>query len=122
LIAEHRFMRTRNGAVRFARVTISSEVAPEWSVSISGALDALQADYGEAIGRGVSLAVAEQTRRAGRSHRIEVLALVETLSDTTIDAVECAAAIAAWKSFGGEAGQATEYFEAGRWSVKFNAQ
>ena len=114
-------MKSRNGAIRFARVTISSEVAPQWSVSLSGALDSLQAEYGEAIRRGVSLALAEKTSRGGQNYRIEVVKLEATLSDTTNDAVECAAAIATWKSVGGEAGQFFEYFEAGRWSVKFNA-
>lgn len=68
---------------------------------------------------GVHLAIAEQSRRLGQFYSIVVTGLVETAGDTSPDVVECAVAVATWKSFGGDERDVSIRFDAGRWKATF---
>ena len=108
-----------NPGTRFAKTRVASEPASEWSIALSPDLHSLPQELREALRAGAALALAAQARLGRRSHRIEVLSLAETVSDSTVDAVECSAAIATWKSLGGEEASALLSFAADRWSVSF---
>lgn len=119
MIAEYRFLRTRNGATWFAHVTIVSAEASAWSSTRSDAVEELEPVYGHAIQRGLALAMAEQKRRNGPSFAIAVSRLIEAVADTSADVVECAVAVAAWKSFGNEGREVSLDFQDGRWMASF---
>lgn len=122
MIAEYRFLRTRAGATRFAHVTVISAEASAWSSTRSDAVQSLEPGYGQAIQSGLALAIAEQKRRNGRSFAITVTRLVETVVDTSADVVECAVAVATWKSFGNEERDVSLDFEGGRWKATFHEE
>ena len=64
------------------------------------------------------MAIMEHEKRGGGPHHVEVAEFIDTHSDTTDDAVECAATLAAWESLGHKAGAGLR-FEEGRWVVGF---
>gem|GEM_PF-5769743 len=134
MIAEYRFLRTRNGAARppgtaeggeetartnaptwFAHVTIVSAEASAWSSTRSDAVEELEPVYGHAIQRGLALAMAEQKRRNGPSFAITVTRLVETVVDTSADVVECAVAVAARPPGTAEGGEETARKDGATW-------
>jgi hypothetical protein len=119
VLAEYRFLRTRDGLTWFADVTVVSAEASAWSITRSDAIQELEPVYGEAIERGLALAMAEQQRRNGPSFAIAVSRLIEAVVDTSADVVECAVAVAAWKSFGNEEREVSIDFEEGRWTASF---
>lgn len=118
-MAEYRFSRTRDGVTRFAEATVVSTVSQTWETAFSSAVKELNALYGQAIRNGVDLAIAEQNRREGPSYTVVVTSLVETVVDTSPDAVECAVAVAAWKSFGKDDQDVSIRFDGGLWKVSF---
>jgi hypothetical protein len=118
-MAEYRFLRTRDGATRFAKVTVVSTEASAWSTTLSEGLQELGAVYGQAIQNGLSLVIAEQNRQNGQAYAIVVTGLIETAADTSPDVVECAVAVATWKSFGKDERDMSIGFDGGRWKATF---
>lgn len=117
--AEYRFLRTHEGVTRFAKIAVVSKPASDWGVGLDSGLKEAGGIYGDAIRRGLALAMAAQERRRGERHVIIVEELVETVVDTSMDSVECAAAMAAWKSFGMSENDARVEFREGRWRIAF---
>lgn len=118
-MAEYRFLQTRNGAVTFAKISVVSSASEAWVVVMGEAVKVAEVAYGQAILDGLKIAMEEQDKRNGPRFSIVVNELVETVADTTADAVECAAAVAAWKSFGGEEDDIVLRFGGGRWQAFF---
>lgn len=119
MIGAFRFLRTFQGSVKFADVSVASTPAARLEVSWAAGLDPLQRLYGGAVADGVGIAFDEHRRRGGTPHAVEVTALRESPADTTADAVKCAAAIACWKSWGHPESEATLVNVAGEWNVSF---
>lgn len=117
--AEYRFLRTRNGITRFARVAVLAESAEAWSVELGRSLGEVAGLYGDALQEGIMTAAKEYEKIGGRCHRMVAESLVETASDTSPDAVRCAAAVAAWKSFGRDESEAVVSFGSNGWKVEF---
>jgi hypothetical protein len=117
--AEHRFLRTRDGITRFARVTLSSEPAKSLEIHFAPSLGGLLSAYHDALRAGISAAASQHEKLGGQWHRIHLVALAESAVDTSPDAVYCAAAVAAWKSFGRDEGDALVSFADGQWVVSF---
>ncbi len=118
-MVDYRFLRTFAGQTRFAKATVVSVASHTWSVELSKQVGELAPLYGSAIASGVERAVAEQNRRKQPPYTVSVLNIVESPADTSADAIECAVAVAAWKSFGGEEQDISIDFEEGRWKVSF---
>jgi hypothetical protein len=118
--ANYRFLETVEGATRFAKVTLQSEASPQWKVTLTGLPHTMQELYGDAIRQGLNTAMAEQDRHQGPRYHVTVTELVETTVDTTVDAVECAATIAAWKSFDGKEDAISLLFVDGHWVTQFD--
>lgn len=119
MMAEYRFLRTHQGVTRFAKVTVVSIASSCWSIVLSDAVRELGAVYGDAIQSGLSLAIAEQNQRGGQQYAITVTEIVETAVDTSTDAVECAAVVAAWKSFEEKEQDISIRFDGVRWKATF---
>src|SRR5262245_20965150 len=116
--AEYRFMRTRDGITAFAMIVVESNPSEEWKVSFSESLGALKELYGLAIEAGVKLAAEFHDKSGGTPQSVEIVSLTETASDTKSDAVMCAAALAAWKSWGHDENAVRVEYRNG-WSVAF---
>jgi hypothetical protein len=121
VIAEYRFLQTRDGVTRFAKVTVVSTESPSWSNALSDSVRELTAVYGEAIQSGLDQAIAEQNRRKGPRYSVVVTSLVETAVDSSPDAVECAVLVATWKSFGNGDRDVSISFDGGRWNASFRS-
>lgn len=123
MIGEYRFLRTRDGITRFAKVTVEAEPGDEWKTSFDDSLGDLAGRYGDVINEGICLAQERQTRLLGQRYHVQILSVVESLVDTSMDAVRCAAAAAAWKSFGHDESEISISFREGQWIVSLgNAQ
>ena len=118
MMAEYRFLR-KHGGFFFAKVAVESTLDASWSTSLAPTVKDLPPGYGQALLRGLSLAVAEQSRRKGPSYQVVVTNLLESAADTTPEVVECTAAVAAWKSFGNREEEVEIAFEDGRWKASF---
>lgn len=59
------------------------------------------------------------SRRCRRAYAIVVLTLIEIVADTSLDVVECAVFMAAWKSFGNDGRDLSIDFDGGRWKATF---
>jgi hypothetical protein len=118
MMGEYRFLRTRAGT-RFAKVTVVSTASPAWNTALSDSVGELAALYGQAIQNGLHLAVGAQNRRKGQPYTILVTYLIETVVDTSPDAVECAVAVATWKSFAEAEHEVSIRSEGGRWTAAF---
>jgi hypothetical protein len=117
---EHKFVRTRGGILGFALVTLESEPSVTWQVvwHDEQELTALRAPFESAVDSGIKIAAAAHELRGGAPQRVEILAIGHNPADTRPDAVTCAAAIAAWKSWGQDPAQAqVEYLDG--WTVAF---
>ncbi len=117
-MADYRFLETRGGA-RFAKASVVSTPSETWSCVLDASVCAVHAP---AVRQGLALAIAEQDRRGGQKYAVVVTALLETAADTTSDAVECAVALAAWKSFGAGEEDVSVHFDAGTWRPVFRAR
>jgi hypothetical protein len=118
--AEHKFLRVRDGIAAFARVAVDSTPADEWSVTLGGAAATAADAYARALHSGVALAVAQQEALQGARHRVVVVEFVgPSLVDERFDATECAAAIAAWTSFGNREEDIAVLSTDGRWTVSW---
>ena len=116
---QYRFMRTRGGVTKFARITLVSSPAEEWDLWFGPAAEELGASHEAAVRSGIAAATRRQDSLGGPRHRIEIEALEQTLADASIDAIECAAAIAAWMSFGHDEADVSVVHAADRWQVAF---
>jgi hypothetical protein len=119
MIIEHKFLRTKNGVTSFAAVGVSSRPSDELTIVWSDAASGLRGAYETAAEEGVQLAAREHQRRGGQPQSVEIASIVETPVDTRSDAVRCAAALAAWKSWGHLEAEASVMFEDGAWKVTF---
>ena len=120
--AEYRFLKTREGVTRYAKVAVASTPSTIWEFSFAETLGEVASIHDHAIRRGLSLAAAEHERRGGSPHRIDVHEVSETIVDSTSDSIECAAAGAAWKSLGGNERDISMTFRDGRWHIEFDVQ
>lgn len=116
--AEYRFLRTHQGRTAFAKIGVEAEIAEDWNISVRIAPEDIELFAG-AIVNGVAIAIRQQERVQDVRYQIVVTSLLHTISDTTLDAVECAAAVATWKSLGGTEDDAFITFENERWCVTF---
>lgn len=108
-----------NGVTSFAVVEVSSRPSDERMIVWGAATSHLKEMYDTAVDQGVEVAAQEHERRGGQPQRVEVVSLTDNPADTRPDAVACAAAIAAWKSWGHPEGDASVVFEEGAWKVAF---
>jgi hypothetical protein len=115
----YRFLRTREGITGFAKVEVSSRPSDKWAISWSVGLDEQMAIYGETVTEAVMAAAAGHERLGGGRHSVQVDLLIESAVDTKADAVFCAAAIAAWKSWGRAEEDVSIAYVNGRWRVEF---
>jgi len=113
-------MRTREGVTAFATVEVVSQDSDRWTVSWDDSASHLQAIYGEGVEAGVRLAATAHKQRGGVPQHIKIVSLVETPSDTKVDAVACATSLALWKAWGYCESDATISFADGAWNVQFN--
>ncbi len=136
MIAEYKFLRSHNRITGFAKVIVNSVESDAWEIvwTLSASLlepaygertaatmPHLEREYGRDVQVGIELAAQEHKRRGGTPQRVEVLALIETLVDTTPDATACAAAMATWLSWGCDQADAEVVVEDERWQVRFTA-
>lgn len=121
MIGDYRFLRTRDGVTAFAHVRVKSQRNETWTLVWNEGLAALEGIYGPAVKAGVDLAAREHTKRGGEPQRVEVMSLMETAVDTRPDAVTCAAALAAWKSWDHSESETSVIFDDGRWEVLFTS-
>lgn len=119
-MAEFRFLRVIGGVTRFAKATVAAEAASEWQTVQSENVRSLARVYGDAVERGVNAAVAAHRSGGGSPYRVHVLEIIESAVDTSADVVECAVAVATWKSFGHEEARALLEAASGTWAVRFN--
>ena len=121
--AKHKFFKTRNGITSFAVVSVRSEVCPAWSTTWAPTAVPFQQVYSDAVKLGVQRAAEEHEKRGGAPHLIEVISIEDAPSDARLDAVTCAAAVAAWKSLGrAENDIYIDVDDEGRWRVTFVSQ
>ena len=119
MLGEYRFLRTRGGT-KFARVRVRSEADAAWNVSFEAAVGPFPVRWSDAIREGIDHAVAHHERLGGHAHRVIVEEVQATTSDTTEDALSCAAAIAAWKSWGRDEESVRLAVAGDQWSVTFS--
>lgn len=118
-MAEFRFLRVIGGVTRFAKATVAAEPANEWRIGQSENVRLLARVYGDAIDRGINAAITAHSSRGGAPYRVHVLEVIESAVDTSADAVECAVAVATWKSFGRDEADAVLEALSGTWGVRF---
>jgi hypothetical protein len=118
-MGDYRFLRSRGGVTSFALVGIQSRPGATWQIHWDGRLAALSNVYGAAVRQGVMAAAHEHEFRGGSPQTVDVVSLIETASDTRPDAVECAAALAAWTTWGHPEAEARVEWLHGRWKVSF---
>lgn len=119
MTGEHRFLRTRNGITVFARVRLTSRLGEHWTTIVSPELGRLRDIYEPALRAGIDLAADAHMQRGVQPQVVEVVDLGHSFVDTTLDAVKCAAALAAWKAWGHLESEATIVFADGEWSIMF---
>ena len=119
--SDFRFLRTRNGVTRFAAVTLTANDAEVWSVGIDASMADAVDRHGDPLRDGVLIAAKAHERLGGRRHSVVIEALEETVVDTSPDAVRCAAAMAAWKSFGRDESNAHISYGPNGWEIHFTA-
>lgn len=117
--SHYRFMRTREGITRFAMVTVHAQVSSSWEIVLDPSLGRLMDAQADAVRKGISAAANEYEKHGGKPHRVFVESIVETAADSSIDAIFCAAAVAAWKCLGGEEAEALISFADDKWHVTF---
>ena len=118
MIAEYQFMKSLGGT-RFARVTVESAPADSWTVIWDDSADPMwRRLFGAAIESGVNQAIAEARGCGCGPFAVRIVQVVSVAVDATEDAMTCAAAMAAWKSWGGNEA-AVQFFHDGNWTVKF---
>ena len=94
------FLRHKNGICAFARIGVGCEPSTELVVEWAPDLAQLEKKYGWYVLTGIGLAMIWHRELGGGTARFRVLSLVESLMDTTPDAVHVAATVAAWKALG----------------------
>ena len=119
MIGRYRLLKTQNGVTSFAAVSIESTPAKNWSVTWNPTMTNLETVYGRSVDAGISAARHEHVSRGGKPYAMEIVALDETVSDTQCDAVECAASIAAWLSWGHDEYDVLLRNADGLWRVEF---
>lgn len=117
---ESRFFRTRGGLVAYAQVAVFSEPAAASTIEWPAKLETMKRVWGQDVERGIQLAAAAREKRGGGCHRIHVEQVVDIPADTKPDAMTCAAAIAAWKSWGGSEDDLSVTHDDGTWRVQFD--
>lgn len=121
-MAEFRFLRVIGGVTRFAKATVAAEAASEWRTVQSENVRSLAGVYGDAIDRGVNAAIRAHSSQGGAPYRVHVLEIIESAVDTSVDVVECAVAVATWKSFGHDEADAVLEALSGTWGVRFKQE
>lgn len=117
--AAHRFLRTRAGQTAFAHVSVESEAREVWSVQWLPNLAGLEAAYGAPVADGISVAARAHELTGGLPQRVVIRELTEVVVDTQLDAVRCAAAVAAWKSWAHEESEAIAEYSPEGWRIAF---
>lgn len=117
---EHKFVRTHEGVLGFALVSVDSQPSQSWEIVWQDAdhLAPLRSVFGAAVETGVRLAATAHETLGGSPQRVEILSLGHNPADTRSDAVICAAALAAWKAWGHSPSQAHIAYDGG-WTVAF---
>lgn len=103
----------------FAQVTVCSEPSAASRVEWDDGLDGMRRVWGADIEKGIEQAADAHRKGGGAAHSVRVVDVVDVPVDTRADAVRCAAAIAAWTSFGGDESAAGAALDAGGWKVVF---
>jgi hypothetical protein len=117
--AEYKFLRTRDGTTSFAKIDLVSEPSPAWGVTWSSSIVHAKSTFGDAVERGIRVAASAHEKAGGAPQSVEVVALADTVSDTRTDAVVCAAALAAWSSWGHPESDVIVAYQDGEWRVLF---
>jgi hypothetical protein len=119
MATSYRFFRVKNGISSFAIVEVSSRPSTKYDVFWCTSALSLKEIYAPAVEEGIKLAADEHQKRGGQPQIVEIESIVEVLSDTQPDAVRCAAALAAWKSWGYSETEVSVVFDRGVWNVLF---
>jgi hypothetical protein len=121
---EHKILRAvPDGRVFFAKVGVESNPSSTWNVvwgaDVCGTLPPLTLIYREAVERGVMLAASRQDDLGEASYEVKIVTVLWTISDTRADVLTCAAALAAWKSWGHLESDASLSFADDQWAISF---
>lgn len=125
MFGKYRFLKTRNGRTNFARVAFESEQSVDWEVIYP---DKEHIDYcywddiaycKKDIEIGIGIAKEAHEALSEEFFRIALTLLHINFVDFTPDTVQCAAAIAAWKSFGHSEDEVEIVREDDMWKVVF---
>lgn len=117
---DHKILQSvSDGRIFFAKVGVVSSPSNVWTIVWSADLNELYHVYRDAAEQGVRLAAARQDDLGGASYEVEIVSVLETPSDTRADVVTCAAAMAAWKSWGHLESEASLSFEDDQWRISF---
>jgi hypothetical protein len=122
MTGDHKFVQTKDGVLGFAVVSLDSHPNERWEVAWhdDDQLEALRRVFGPAVEAGIRLAAAAHDKHGGPPQMVEVLSIGHNPADTRSDAVVCAAAMAAWKSWGHDPNLASVEYEQG-WRISFRA-
>jgi hypothetical protein len=121
-MSTYTFRRTHHGVTSFARVTITRIENTDWRVQWGEGTKNLRAIYGSAE---AALRTAADVCRAagGNPSAVRIDEIVEVVSDTKPDAVECAAVMAAWKEWNCDENRITiDLNSIGRLEVRFDGR
>lgn len=112
----YRFVGIVDGKPRIASVSVRARAASAAGVTFTDEVSPVdRLEFAAAIEAGVSLAQTWWSERGGCPHEMIVDAVEFYPADTTLDAMECAATMAAWLALGGAEDALVKRFVDGRW-------
>ena len=101
MFGDYKFVRTKNGKTSFAKIAVISTPNSAWQISWSPELpNYFSSEYDSAIRQAIEFISDEHKKRNGTPRNIEMNLFEDSVVDTNLDAVMCAAAMAIWKSLG----------------------
>lgn len=119
MTGEYRFLRHQGGVTAFARVSIESRPNDVWTTILDALPEGDRAEYAAALEGGIDVAASAHTQRGGAPQIVAVTVLEQVFVDTKADAVRCAAAMAAWKSWDHPEADGLIRFADGEWGITF---
>jgi len=112
-----KFAKLKNGIGAFAAIAVETIDGVSGVIEWSPSEKALQKNYGEAVSNGIEDAVAWHVLEGGQTKSFRILQFEYLVMDTTLDAVRCAATMAAWKSLGHDEAQIVFEYD-GEWKAR----
>jgi hypothetical protein len=100
MIGRFKFIKHHHGVTAFAEIAIEANPSDGFAIAWPSELAQLESAYNGPVRAGIEKAFAWHRANDDRLFTFAVRDLVELIVDTKLDAVECAATMAAWQSFG----------------------